>query len=630
MTNQQETMFQEAIKAAREGDKVRSRDLLTRLLRTTKNNPEYWLWMSGVVETRQEQLFCLQNLLKLDPNNEIARRGLIMIGEMPAENVVPVPPHRPKKWETDKLDQEVPTGIRAVLANPLLRVLIYSLSGIFVVGMIAIAIYGAFYLRGARPAEPTPDLGATASQIAFVTLTPSPTITSTPTPRFPTNTPTPGTPTPLAFYLDATYTPTPFYVNTPHNETEAYRSALAAFRRGDWEAALNFLEQVVDVSPEAADVRFYLGEVYLNMGDVQAALDAYNEAIELDDSFAPGYWARARAQLIQDPNTDVIEDLNKAVELDPNLVEAHLDRAAYWIQQGDLELALQDLSVVELLQPESALLPLYVGQAHLQLNNLDEALANAQLAQELDFTLLPAYLLLGQVYFEMGDFEDVIDPLETYTLYVPDDLNGLVTLARAYQEIGRAEEAIELLDKAIEIDNEAWELRYTRGLLFLDTGDTQAALNDLVEANRMQPNNFDINIALGQIFLAQEDYGPAYLRFDGSENLADSDEQLAVVYYNRALALEAIGDFSSLIAAERDWNALLALPEGIVSDEWLATAEEHLLILNPPTSTPSLTPTITPSPTRTPIPTRTSTPTRTPTITHTPSPTTTPTYTVTP
>ncbi|NJN44252.1 MAG: hypothetical protein HC806_05710 [Anaerolineae bacterium] len=96
MSNQQETMFQEAVKAAREGDKVRARDLLTRLLRVTKNNPEYWLWMSGVVETRQEQLFCLQNLLQLDPKNEIARRGMIMMGETPAENVVPVPPHRPK------------------------------------------------------------------------------------------------------------------------------------------------------------------------------------------------------------------------------------------------------------------------------------------------------------------------------------------------------------------------------------------------------------------------------------------------------------------------------------------------------------------------------------------------------
>ena len=48
MTNQQDTMFQEAVKAAREGDKIRARDLLTRLLRTTKTNPAYWLWMRRV------------------------------------------------------------------------------------------------------------------------------------------------------------------------------------------------------------------------------------------------------------------------------------------------------------------------------------------------------------------------------------------------------------------------------------------------------------------------------------------------------------------------------------------------------------------------------------------------------
>ena len=622
MTNQQDTMFQEAVKAAREGDKVRSRDLLTRLLRNTKNNPDYWLWMSGVVDTRQEQLFCLQNLLQLDPENEIARRGMIMLGEKPAENVVPVPPHRPKKWESDKLNQEAPTGLRAVLANPLLRALVYSVVGIFVVGMITAALYAVFAFRGASPAEPTPDLLGTASQIVNVTLTPSPTITPTSTSRFSSPTPTAGTPTPLAFFLDAPYTPTPLYINTPHSETEAYRSAINNHRRGDWQAVLDFLDQVVVLSPNAADVRFYIGDAHLNLGEIQEALDAFNETLALNDSFAPAYWGRARAQLAQNPNTDITADLNKAIELDPNFREAYLDRAAYWLRQGEYELALQDLEVVKVLLPESSLLPLYEGQAYYQLAELETALTNALLAQELDFTSLPAYLLLGQIYYEMGEFQEAIEPFETYILYVPDDLTALRALAQSNQEIGRTEVAIELFDRAIEMDDEVWELLYTRGLLLLETGDLDAALNDLVKANGLLPNNFDINIALGQTFMAQENYGPAFLRFDGSENLAETDEQLAIVYYHRALALEALGDSSSLTAAERDWNDLLALPEEAVPDEWAVTAQEHLLILNPPTATPTFTPTITPSPTRTPTPTPTNT--RTPTSTLAPTDTPTP------
>jgi tetratricopeptide (TPR) repeat protein len=601
MTSQQDTMFQEAIKAARDGDKVRARDLLTRLLRVTKNNPEYWLWMSGVVETRQELLFCLQNLRQLDPENEIARKGLIMIGETPAENVVPVPPNRPKKWESDKLDQEVPTGFRAVLANPFLKALVYSAVGIFVVGMITIAIYGALALRSARPSEPTPDLQATASQIIFVTLTPSLTITPTPTARFPTSTPTPGTPTPLVFYLEATYTATPLYVNTPHNEAEAYRSGINAFRRGDWEAAIGFWEQVVVVSPEDADLQFHIGQAQMNLGDYESALASFNKAIDLNDSFAPGYWGRARVFLSQGSDTEAIADLDKTIELDEFFGEAYLDRAAYWLRQGDPEKAWQDLIIVETLLPESSLLNFYRGQAEYQLGNLNSALEHATLAQEADFTSLPVYLFLGQVYFELGDIIQATQPLETYLLYNPNNLLGLNLLSEIYLKTGREEDAILLLERTISIDD-TWELRYARGLLYLKIEDAQAALDDLMIANNLHRNDFDITIAIGRAFMGLENYNAAYVRFDGAENLARNDEQLASVFYYRALTLEAFADLSSLIAAERDWNDLLELPEEAVPVEWGQTAIEHLLILNPPTPTPSFTPTITPTITRTPTP----------------------------
>ncbi|NJN44253.1 MAG: tetratricopeptide repeat protein [Anaerolineae bacterium] len=211
------------------------------------------------------------------------------------------------------------------MANPLLKALVYSVVGLFVVGMITVAIYGAFALRGARPAEPTPDFQATASQISFVTLTPSATITFTPTARFPTSTPTPGTPTPLAFYLEATYTATPLYVNTPHNEAEAYRSGHNAFRRGEWLAAIDFWEQVVVVSPEDADLQFHIGQAQMNLGKYENALASYNNAIDFLDSFAPGYWGRARALYALSPDADIIGDLDKAIELDENFGEAYLD-----------------------------------------------------------------------------------------------------------------------------------------------------------------------------------------------------------------------------------------------------------------------------------------------------------------
>src|SRR5512137_1239843 len=94
----EDVMLQEAIEAIRQGQRARARDLLTRLLRTNQNNAEYWLWMSSVVETTKEQIYCLQTVLRIDPQNASARQGLILLGARPPEGeVTPVAPVR-RKW----------------------------------------------------------------------------------------------------------------------------------------------------------------------------------------------------------------------------------------------------------------------------------------------------------------------------------------------------------------------------------------------------------------------------------------------------------------------------------------------------------------------------------------------------
>jgi hypothetical protein len=94
-------MFQEVFHAIEAGDRVRARDLLTRLLRTDKNNPDCWLWMSAVVDTPKERIYCLKEVLRLDPANQAARRGLVILGAAPADPALQVPLSAQRRnWQT--------------------------------------------------------------------------------------------------------------------------------------------------------------------------------------------------------------------------------------------------------------------------------------------------------------------------------------------------------------------------------------------------------------------------------------------------------------------------------------------------------------------------------------------------
>jgi len=81
-------MFNEAVQAVKAGQRKRAKDLLTRLLKTEPNNAEHWIWMSAVVETEKEQIFCLQKAYKLDAASMAARRGLVLLGAMSPEEAM--------------------------------------------------------------------------------------------------------------------------------------------------------------------------------------------------------------------------------------------------------------------------------------------------------------------------------------------------------------------------------------------------------------------------------------------------------------------------------------------------------------------------------------------------------------
>ncbi len=113
MTTPEEAMFAEALAAARAGERSRARDLLTRLLKIRQDQPEYWLWMSAVVETSKERIFCLKEALRLDPDNLSAKRGLILAGALAPDPSVAVPAkYQKRNWKSQVI---LPGGMEAAL-----------------------------------------------------------------------------------------------------------------------------------------------------------------------------------------------------------------------------------------------------------------------------------------------------------------------------------------------------------------------------------------------------------------------------------------------------------------------------------------------------------------------------------
>lgn len=596
----EDSMFQEVFSAIEQGDRSRARDLLTRLLRRNQANADYWLWMSAVVDTTKERIYCLKEAHRIDPQNQAARRGLVFFGVIPPDETLVVPTHLQRRnWQ---VHIEKPVEKAAPISWK--RMVLYAGGALVVVGLILVAIFGNQLTRQRE-----------ISNRPTISFQPGPSATSAEAAALPpTPTPTPRGPTPPWEALAATYTPTPAYGRTPHPVIEAYSIAMRAYDRQEWDRVITYMAQAATSQPDAPDLQYWTGEALRYQDQARQALVAYNRAISSDSTYAPAFLGRARANLAigSAPQADIRRDLEIAVNLDPNLPEARLELALLELENDNTQAALEQIEAAALLLPGSPLVYAYRARIYLAQGEPELALQDAQQANRLDITMLPVYLLLGEAYQANDRLAESIVPLEVYVNFADaPDAAAYAWLGRAYAAGGDVEGALEVFAEALRLDRRNYPVLMQRGFLYLETGQAREALADFNLALELRANDFAAAVARSRALLAIEAYGDAYIQLNRAEGAADTDALKAELYYWRAQSLETL----NVQAAINDWQRLLALPEGSAPEEWLEQARGRLEVLITPTSTPP--PTRTATPTQTRMPTQTFTP---PPATRTPSP----------
>ena len=95
------TSLELAITAIRSNRKDEGRQLLNLLIQENPNNEMAWLWMSSVVNTDEQRARCLYHVLAINPDNQVAQRGLQLLGIVVSDS-------RPVKVPRDSQPIKIP------------------------------------------------------------------------------------------------------------------------------------------------------------------------------------------------------------------------------------------------------------------------------------------------------------------------------------------------------------------------------------------------------------------------------------------------------------------------------------------------------------------------------------------
>jgi twitching motility two-component system response regulator PilG len=72
-------LLREAVAAVKKGDRNVARTLLREIVHGDPRNPQAWLWMAGVAESVAEVTHCLEKVLEVEPDNQMANERLSML-----------------------------------------------------------------------------------------------------------------------------------------------------------------------------------------------------------------------------------------------------------------------------------------------------------------------------------------------------------------------------------------------------------------------------------------------------------------------------------------------------------------------------------------------------------------------
>lgn len=572
-------MLTEAIAAVRAGDRARALDLLTRLLKIDSAKADYWLWMSAVVESERERIYCLQSVLRQDPTNRAALRGLTLFGAHTPESAelgtalrIPhrkiIPPKRAK------------AGILQ-FGNPL--TLIAPIAAL-IIGAIVLGILMARpRATGIAPPLPAEIPSETPTLAATPTFTPVP-IDSV---LLRTPIPTESAGTPLAYFAGVAPTATPLVGVTPRPMYEAYTAAVRAMQLGDYSGSIQFIQQVIALDPNLADTYYLLGEAYRLLGRQKEAEEAYRQALERNPLSAPAYYGLGLIQLQRNPDT-FPEVINQAISHDPAFLPAYLVKAQFLHRDQNWQELAQMAKSALLSGARTPQLHIYLAEAQFHLAEYDLALSNALQGTADDGSILSGYRVLGQTLAELKRFQEALSPLQTYLVYQGDDPSAWSYLGRAHYGLGDHESAVMAFSQAIALDDGDRTAHYLRGLIFLSQKRYDEALPDLLRVNELGLDSEELQMALLEANFHLQQYESALKIIEELLTISADTNSIAQCHAYRAQIFE-LQEPPLIEEAMADWQAILDLENA--PQDLRAQAEEAIKRLEEASITPTPPPT---------------------------------------
>lgn len=283
-----------------------------------------------------------------------------------------------------------------------------------------------------------------------------------------------------------------------------------------YDKAQRELELAVQQEPKNPLAHLELGMVYAEIDETKKAGEEFDKALELDpkmlkdiDANRKHYWvehfnAGIRLSNEEQNYAEAATEFQKAIDLDPKDVRAYTNLAFCLRKTGQPDQALALFQKALTLNPTDVNARKNLAASYLDMARSEakdqrflDAIMLYEKAYELDTTLVATQFELANAYSEAAMAESIAVAKTQYyekavALYnrvlerTPDNIDATFNLGTAYLAMDKTDEALPLLQKAVNMDPKAPDFHNRLGRAYARAGSNEMAVAEIVMSKALQ------------------------------------------------------------------------------------------------------------------------------------------------
>lgn len=361
-------------------------------------------------------------------------------------------------------------------------------------------------------------------------------------------------------------------------------------RTGDKEKAISLFKKVLELRPNYLDAYKSLGMLYIELTKPDEAIEILkkgleNEELEKDYSL---YYILATCYMLKKDNKNAIEFLEKSLEFDENNISILNSLSVCYTNEKNYEKALEKLTLAYSKDEENPLTLYNLGTLFQTKGEFKKALEYYQKAYEKEPTISMLASLANCAY-EAKEFATAMVLYKNLVDTYPNNLQFRITYIEILDELKNYEEALENVNKLLELDEKNPDLIKKKGTYLRKLGMLEEAsqiFQSLVNRGKIdvevyynlafcavEQNDFDLAKEMFKkcIILepnnpyAHKDLGVLYLKMncydwakDEMEQAIELEDDVSEFHYSLGVCNMMLGDIE---LAQKELEKSLVLDE---------------------------------------------------------------------